>query len=550
MHDTVTDPALAGTPEGAHALRDLADAASDGRGRGPGPAGRGLAPARPPAIRGGGAAPARRGDRQDPSRGPRLEGAGRALREDRRRSRRPPSTTTSSPRAPTRTPSAARPSCAGRRSRPSSAAATRRSRCCSARWPDAPGASRRRCSSSARSRSSAESGARRRKRWTVSTATIPATAAGQGGGGAAAQARRRPAARHSPGEDRTRPQEGARPLRGRRASRRGQAVPGPPAAQAVARRTRTSFACGWAGRSSLSTRTRRPGRCWPRCARAPRWSRRPPTSSPASRVAAGHEPRRVRLRGHALSRERRGARRRCSTPPRTTRDRARTTTRCPSIAASTRATRKANTSTPRRSASGSASTAPRRFDKAAEIFEAAAKARSSNLWRPAYLYWAGRAHREMGAGGPRDGPPRGGADALQVRLSRHPGPRGAGPRARGRVVDASRAAAKGCPAIPEPYRTRVRNLLLIERLQEAMDELASAPPSPTVQATRSWIFWRQRPAPAGDHGHEARVPGVGDGERRSAARTPPGRSSSPSSSPTCSPATRPRPASIRRWWRP
>jgi len=43
----------------------------------------------------------------------------------------------------------------------------------------------------------------------------------------------------------------------------------------------------------------------------------------------------------------------------------------------------------------------------------------------------------------------------------------------------------------------VRNLLLIERLEEAMDELAGAPPSPQVQATRSWIFWRQgqlRPA--------------------------------------------------------
>jgi len=38
----------------------------------------------------------------------------------------------------------------------------------------------------------------------------------------------------------------------------------------------------------------------------------------------------------------------------------------------------------------------RRFDKAAEIFEAAARARSSNLWKPAYLYWTGRAYREMG----------------------------------------------------------------------------------------------------------------------------------------------------------
>jgi peptidoglycan lytic transglycosylase len=132
-----------------------------------------------------------------------------------------------------------------------------------------------------------------------------------------------------------------------------------------------------------------------------------------------------------------------------------------------------------------------RFDKAAEIFEAAAKARSSNLWRPAYLYWAGRTRRELGE--------EDRAKALleevltRYKFAYH------GIRARealGRVPSGSSsthpAPAQGIPAMPEPYRTRVRNLLLIERLQEAMDELASAPLSPTVQATRSWIFWRQR----------------------------------------------------------
>jgi soluble lytic murein transglycosylase len=138
----------------------------------------------------------------------------------------------------------------------------------------------------------------------------------------------------------------------------------------------------------------------------------------------------------------------------------------------------------------------RNYDRAAEILEAAAKVRSSNLWRPAYLYWAGRAHREKGE--------EDRARALfeevlaRYKFAYH------GIRARealGRLPAGSSsthpAPPEGLPAIPEPYRTRVRNLLLIERLEEAMDELSAAPPGPTAQATRSWIFWRQgqlRPA--------------------------------------------------------
>jgi soluble lytic murein transglycosylase len=138
----------------------------------------------------------------------------------------------------------------------------------------------------------------------------------------------------------------------------------------------------------------------------------------------------------------------------------------------------------------------RRFDKAADIFEAAAKARNSNLWRPAFLYWAGRARREAGQ-------EERGKALLEEVLTRYKYAYH-GIRARealGRVPSGASsthpAPAEGLPVVPEPYRTRVRNLLLIERLQEAMDELAAAPPSPTIQATRSWIFWRQhqlRPA--------------------------------------------------------
>jgi soluble lytic murein transglycosylase len=137
-----------------------------------------------------------------------------------------------------------------------------------------------------------------------------------------------------------------------------------------------------------------------------------------------------------------------------------------------------------------------RYDKAAEIFEAAAKTRGSNLWRPAYLYWAGRARRDVG----QEDRARALFEEVLARykFAYH------GIRARealGRLPAGASsthpAPPEGLAVVPEPYRTRVRNLLLIDRLEEAMDELSAAPPSPTVQATRSWIFWRQgqlRPA--------------------------------------------------------
>jgi len=137
-----------------------------------------------------------------------------------------------------------------------------------------------------------------------------------------------------------------------------------------------------------------------------------------------------------------------------------------------------------------------RFDKAAEIFEAAAKARSSNLWRPAFLYWSGRARRELG----QEDRARA---LLEETLTRYKyAYHGMLARAAlGRLPAGSSsthpAPAEGLTEVPEPYRTRARNLLLIERLAEAMEELSAAPMSPQVQATRSWIFWRQgqlRPA--------------------------------------------------------
>jgi len=136
------------------------------------------------------------------------------------------------------------------------------------------------------------------------------------------------------------------------------------------------------------------------------------------------------------------------------------------------------------------------FDKATEIFQAAAKRSGSNLWRPGFLYWAGRTQREAGHEDQ--------ARALfEEVLSRYKHAyhglraREALGRLPGGASSTHPAPPEGLTEVPEPYRTRVRNLLLIERLDDAMAELTAAPLGPQVQATRSWIFWRQhqlRPA--------------------------------------------------------
>ena len=136
------------------------------------------------------------------------------------------------------------------------------------------------------------------------------------------------------------------------------------------------------------------------------------------------------------------------------------------------------------------------FDKAAEIFQAAAKKSGSNLWRPAFLYWAGRAQREAG----HEDQARALFEEVLTRYKHaYHGlrARAALGRLPGGASSTHPAPPEGLTEVPEPLRTRVRNLLLIERLDDAMAELSAAPPGPQVQATRSWIFWRQhqlRPA--------------------------------------------------------
>ena len=157
-----------------------------------------------------------------------------------------------------------------------------------------------------------------------------------------------------------------------------------------------------------------------------------------------------------------------------------------------------------------------RYDKAAEMFEAAAKTRGSNLWRPAYLYWAGRARREMGEEDRARALFEEVLAPLQVRLPRHPRARGAGPPARGRIVHAPRAGGRP--------RRRAR-ALPHARAQPAAHRAAGRgdgrarlrAPEPDRAGDAQLDLLAAGAAAAGHHGHEARLSGVRDGDRRLAA---------------------------------
>ena len=133
---------------------------------------------------------------------------------------------------------------------------------------------------------------------------------------------------------------------------------------------------------------------------------------------------------------------------------------------------------------------------AADMLEQAAQARPEGSSASGFLYWAGRSRAALGESAP--------ATALYqetVRRFKHTyhGLRAAEALALVRAGASSTrpAEAAAAPAALDPSLERVRQLLLIERLAEASDELGRLPASPQVQATRAWIDRRQgrlRPA--------------------------------------------------------
>jgi peptidoglycan lytic transglycosylase len=142
-----------------------------------------------------------------------------------------------------------------------------------------------------------------------------------------------------------------------------------------------------------------------------------------------------------------------------------------------------------------------RFEDAAQALERTARLRPETWSTAGFLYWAGRSRAALA----QNDRARQLFDetVLRFKYSYH------GLRARdalakmphqtGAATGPTLASSDPAPAddIPEPQRTRVRQLLLTNRLDEAASELRALPASPKAQATIAWTLWKRgklRPA--------------------------------------------------------
>ena len=141
----------------------------------------------------------------------------------------------------------------------------------------------------------------------------------------------------------------------------------------------------------------------------------------------------------------------------------------------------------------------RRYAPAAQALETTARLRPPSGSTAGFLYWSARARLAMGQ-----------ADRAKLLLAEtvqrykyaYHGVRarealarlGGGPTPPPALLA---AAPPPEPELPEPGASRARELVLVERLDEAARELRLLPEAPRVQATLAWIDWRQgryRPA--------------------------------------------------------
>ncbi len=139
-----------------------------------------------------------------------------------------------------------------------------------------------------------------------------------------------------------------------------------------------------------------------------------------------------------------------------------------------------------------------RHQQAATRLEGVARQRPDSGYVGAFLYWAARARLAMGDTGRA-------TSLLQETVRRfrrsYYGWQAAAALTR---LGAPAPPAPPSPAptpeegeIPEPRRTRVRELMLINRFETARDELRGLAPSPRVSATAAWLEYRNgrfRPA--------------------------------------------------------
>ena len=139
-----------------------------------------------------------------------------------------------------------------------------------------------------------------------------------------------------------------------------------------------------------------------------------------------------------------------------------------------------------------------RYDQAASALESTARTRPPSSATAGLLYWAGRARIAQGDN-------ERGRRLLEETVERYKntyhGLRARDALARLGAPPVNRPAFLADPAnaapLPEPRASRLRALLLVDRLDEAAEELRLVPESPRGLATLAWIDWRRarlRPA--------------------------------------------------------
>ena len=131
-----------------------------------------------------------------------------------------------------------------------------------------------------------------------------------------------------------------------------------------------------------------------------------------------------------------------------------------------------------------------RWREAAEAFETAARLRPTAGSSAGFLYWAARARQRLGETERAHG-----LLLETVRGFKHSyhGLRAAD--ALGLTANAATSFAESpldeAARLPEPHATRIRNLLLIGRSEEALEEIAEIKDNPQAQAMGAFFHWRQ-----------------------------------------------------------
>jgi len=140
-----------------------------------------------------------------------------------------------------------------------------------------------------------------------------------------------------------------------------------------------------------------------------------------------------------------------------------------------------------------------RFEAAARTFETTARRRAPGSATAGLLYWSGRSRQALGQ---NDRARELFRETVQRYKNAYHGMRAQDAIARlGGIVAALPVVTAEAPVpdlpLPEPRASRARQLLLIERLDEAATELRLLPETPRVTATVAWVDWQRgrfRPA--------------------------------------------------------